>query len=272
MLECAFIFNLRRRLSFWILLALFGAMSSTQVWAVDPPLPQDANKVDAPEEDDFRQTPYTQYGEFNSDEDEAEDTKFFQYGRFYGVSLGVGYEGATGNKGTLYNGGLPAFEFKVQYWFDFNLALTLGVYTVKHSFIGVLDADAAGNANTPASRHEINIFKVGADLKYYIDTKDLSAAITFAGPYLTAGFGSYSRTLTDSAAADSPDQETSLGFNFGGGLEFTLKPKKTYFNLESKFHVVNFQGDDSGVNVNGTQIANHNGMYLSVMGAFLFTW
>src|SRR5947209_990104 len=36
-----------------------------------------------PEEEDFTNTPYTEYGEFNEEEEEAADTRFFQYGRFF---------------------------------------------------------------------------------------------------------------------------------------------------------------------------------------------
>lgn len=239
--------------------------------AIDAPAPAPSGRTDMPEEDDFRQTPYTKYGEFNSDEDEDEDTRFFQYGRFFGLSLGAGYQGATGNKGVLYNGGFPAFEMKVHYWFDFQLAMTLGIYTAKHFFNGALDA-YQDDPNSP-NRYDLTMFKVGADLRYYFDTKDLSAPITFAGPYVTVGFGSYSRTLTNKTAADEPIEETSIGFNFGAGLEFVLKPKKTYFNIEAKMHSVTFEDSDAGVTLSGgTTLPDQGGLYFSLMGAFLFTW
>ena len=254
-----------------LLALLFALAASSSAFAIDPPAPAPSGRADVPEEDDFRETPYTKYGEFNSEEDEAEDTRFFQYGRFFGLSLGAGYEGATGNKGLLYNGGFPAFEMKVHYWFDFQLAMTLGVYTAKHFFNGALEA-YQDDPNAP-HRYDLTLFKVGADLRYYFDTKDLSAPITFAGPYVTVGFGSYSRTLTDKTAADDPIQETSIGFNFGAGLEFVLKPKKSYFNIETKFHSVTFEDSDSGVTLTGgTRLPDQGGLFFSVMGAFLFTW
>ena len=79
-----------------------------------------------PEEEDFSSSPFTEYGEFNEEQDEAADTKFFQYGRLFGVSLGLGFEGVTGNRGLLWQGGFPMIEMKVHYWFDFNVALDLG--------------------------------------------------------------------------------------------------------------------------------------------------
>jgi len=250
-----------------IFIALFLVLSP-QVFAQDPPV-GGTSKTDRPEEDDFKPTPYTSYGDFNSEDDEAEDTRFFQYGRFFGLSIGAGYEGATGNKGLLYNGGFPAFELKVLYWFDFQLALALGVYTAKHFFNGELTA----YSDATIYRYDLNIFKVGADLRYYFTTKDLSAPITFASPYLTAGFGTYSRSLTNKTNAAQPIEETSVGFNAGAGLEFVVKPKKSYFNLEGKIHVVDFEDSQAKVNLSGgTSLKDQGGMFFSLMGSFLFTW
>ena len=39
-----------------------------------------SDRTNKPEEDDFTQTPYTEYGSFNEEKEEEEDTKFFQYG------------------------------------------------------------------------------------------------------------------------------------------------------------------------------------------------
>src|SRR4051794_33185738 len=62
-------------------------------------------------------TPFTEYGEFNEEADEEADTQFFQHGRFFGVCLGLGYESVSGNRGALWQGGFPVFDFKLQYWF-----------------------------------------------------------------------------------------------------------------------------------------------------------
>src|SRR5881628_3466051 len=67
--------------------------------------------------DDYSETPFTEYGEFNEEEEEADEAKFFQYGRFFGVSVGSGFQGATGNRGLLYQGGFPTLDIKVHYWF-----------------------------------------------------------------------------------------------------------------------------------------------------------
>ena len=79
-------------------------------------------------------SPFLEYGDFNMNEEENEDTQFFQYGRFFGLSLGIGYQSATGNRGKLYTAALPRFDARIQYWFGFHLAGDLGVFFANHSF------------------------------------------------------------------------------------------------------------------------------------------
>lgn len=259
MRECAFISKI-----ILALLISIGLGGFTPSFAEEP-----AGKTDKPEEDDFKATPYTQFGELDS-EDEEDDLKFFQYGRFFGVSFGAGYQGATGNRGLLYQGGMPAIDVKVHAWFDFNLAMTLGFYTVKHNFVGKILSDPE---DTDPRQYDINIFRFGFDLRYYFDTKDLAAPITFAGPYLTAGVGMYSRSLVDSQDSSDIQKETSMGLSAGAGLEFVLKPKKTYFNIESKVHIVSFEDTGEAIELSsGQEIPNSSGMFWSLVGSFLFTW
>ena len=70
-------------------------------------------------------SPYLDYGDFNMNEEENDDALYFQYGRFFGVSLGAGYEAATGNRGKLYDAALPRFDIRMHYWFNFNFAIGL---------------------------------------------------------------------------------------------------------------------------------------------------
>lgn len=251
---------------------VFAFIFATSAYAEEPPPPISVDpapggRTVTPEEDDYRQTPYTSFGEF-SDEEEAEDTRFFQYGRFFGVSLGLGYEGALGNRGSLYTGGLPAFSLRVHYWFDFNFALTLGIYSAKHQYTGSKDS---GGSN--AQKNDVNIFAFGSELRYYFDTKDATAPITFAGPFLQVGVGSYSKSENDVGSPGSDSKNAALGLSFGGGLEFPLKPRKSYLNLEAKFHAVSF--DDDGLQVTSTGgkvVKDTSGMLFTMMASILFTY
>jgi hypothetical protein len=268
-----------RRLGLFALLAT-SVVAAPSAYAVDPPPPASTEitnsgegsggRTQQPEEDDFRPTPYTRFGEF-SDDEEDEDTKFFQYGRFFGVSLGLGYEGAMGNRGALFTGGLPAFSLRVHYWFDFNFALTLGIYSAKHQYTGARDEANSGEDVT--TKHDWNLFAYGAELRYYVDTRDATAPVTFAGPFLQVGVGNYSKSENDVSDPSTLAKDNALGLSFGGGLEFPLKPRKSYLNLEVKFISVSF--NDTGVPVtvgsSGKEV-DTSGLLFTLMASVLFTY
>lgn len=256
-----------------------ASLTSLSAFAVDPPPPASvtepaasgehgAGRTQQPEEDDFRPTPYTSFGEFN-DEEESEDTRFFQYGRFFGVSLGLGYEGATGNRGALFTGGIPAYELRVHYWFDFNFALTLGIYSAKHQYTGLRE----NSADNEQSKHDFSLFKFGAELRYYFDTRDATAPVTFAGPFLTVGVGQYTKTENDISDPTTVAKDNAFGLSVGAGLEFPLKPRKSYLNLETKFHSVSFNDTGLSVTTAGSKVTpDTSGLFFTVMASILFTY
>jgi hypothetical protein len=232
--------------------------NASQQGDAPPPHESKSNKT---EEEDYSTTPFTNYGEFNESEDEEADSKFFQYGRFFGVSLGLGAEFLDGNRGALWQGGFPMVDFKLHYWFDFQMALDLGFFTAQQFY----DTTVKGLGHV-----DVNIVHVGVDVKYYFPTKNLSAALSFASPYLLAGVGSYSKT-ENSQAQSTQDPDTSLGVCLGMGLEFVLSPRKSYFELEAKGHVVVFK-DTYTTNFQVIGIQNLTGNFYTVSGSVLFTW
>jgi hypothetical protein len=244
---------------FWLSVASIWLALSGAALADEQP----AGKAATPEEEDFKESPYTNYGEFNNQEaEEEEDTKFFQYGRFFGIGLGVGMESAMGNRGKLWDGGFPAIEFKLHYWFDFNFALTLDVYSASHFY---------DNPDPTIGHVDVTMVHIGAELKYYFDTKNLSSTITFANPYIIGGIGSYTKTETSALIPQSPDSDTSIGFSAGAGFEFTLSPKKIYLELEGRLHLVNFK-DTHSQNFSSITGDDLSGPFLTALGSIVFTW
>lgn len=232
---------------------------------LDPPrefsVADHSSKTSHPEEDDYSNTPFTEYGEFNTEEDEEADTKFFQYGRFFGISLGLGVEGATGNRGGLWQGGFPLIDFKLHYWFDFNLAMDMGFYVVPHFY----ETNVGGLGHV-----DVNMSRLGVDLKYYFDTKNLTSTISFSNPFILMGVGSYSKT-ENSVLAPGPNSDSGVGIGFGGGLEFAIKPRSAYFQVEGKVHIVKFK-DTFTQTFASSGIADLTGLFYTVTGNILFTW
>lgn len=218
-------------------------------------------KAGKAEDDDFSGTPFTEYGEFNEAAEEEEDAKFFQFGRFFGVSLGMGFQFVDGNRGALWQGGFPVVDFKLHYWFNFNIAVDMGFRTAQQYY----DTTVQGLGHV-----DVNMLWVGIDIKYYFDTKDLSAPISFANPYLLLGTGNYSKTQT-SNAQQTQDQDNSLGVSGGAGLEFTVSPRKVYFELEAKINVVTFK-DTYTTDYQSAGLQDLTGNFYTITGSLLFTW
>jgi hypothetical protein len=252
--------------SFWIL--LFFLCHSAWAEPPSPNAPAGASegkpaaegRTNKPEDEDFSGTPFTEYGEFNEGVEEEADARFFKYGRFFGVSLGLGFQFVDGFRGALWQGGFPMFDFKLHYWFDFNVALDLGFFTAQHYF----DTTAQNLGHV-----DINMLHVGLDIKYYFDTKNLSAPISFANPYILLGAGSFSKTQ-NSNTQQTQDNDISMGISGGGGLEFAITPKKTYFTVEAKMHVVTFK--DTYTTIYQPTLTNLTGFFYTFSGSILFTW
>lgn len=212
-----------------------------------------------PEEDDYRSTPHLEYGEFNETESENETALFYQYGRFFGVSVGAGFSGATGNRGALWRGGFPQVDFKVVYWFDFQVALALGFSSAPHYY------------SNGGSRSDVTLSRLGLDLRYYFDTTNASAAVTFANPYIFLGIGNFRRQETQPLSSASTANDNSAVFSVGAGFEFPIKTRSSYFNLEARLSTATFT-DDSSPSFASQGIPDLTGLYFSIIGGVLFTW
>jgi hypothetical protein len=224
------------------------------------------SKADEPYSDEILSGPFSEYGEFDSAEDEAQDERFFQYGRFFGVGLGVGFTSATGNAGKIYQGGFPTVDFRLHYWFDFNFALSIGIQNSKHNY----DIE-------PDGLTDVNLMRVMFLVRYYFDTRDLSAPITFVGPHLLFGGGYFSRTdnigsgTGDSTTGESVQAESTFGFTAGAGLELTLKPKRTFLTIDGMIHVTQF-ADQFDTKFQNAGIEDRSGSWLTGTISIMWTW
>lgn len=228
-----------------------GPMGTGTAGAPGQAVPSGAKKEESTLFDQY--SPYLDYGDFNSSEDEDNDTLYFQYGRFFGVSLGLGYETATGNRGLVYNSALPRFDIKVHYWFDFQFAMAMGIWFASHSY----------ETNSTTKTAKLTGYYV--DLKYYFDVRNASSVLTFANPHLLLGMGAISKTISSAASSfggGSPD--STLSISVGSGLEFPISYKKTYFIFDMRYWTQSFQDSDS--------VPDMSGGFFTLMGHLMFTW
>lgn len=231
-----------------------GAALATPAWAFDP----NQSPKPAGGGDEFSDTPHTRFGEFNEEQEEADAAAFFRYGRFFGVGAGIGYQAVSGNRGIVWRGGTPLFAFHVHYWFNFTTALDLEFTTVPHNFLSGLNET------------NITVTHLGLNFRYYIDTTNLSDAVTFAQPFLLFGAGAYTKTQSTPATAQK-DVDGQFGMNLGLGLQFPIQHKKLYFDLEGKLILVRFL-DSTDTSFSGNGAADLSGNFWTITGSVIMTW
>lgn len=175
------------------------------------------------------QNPFSDYVPFEDERDVDEAERFMYFGRFFGIALGTGIHQFGGNIGKLYNTALPVMDLRLIHFFDFRFAGQLGITNASHAFSTSVLGDV-----------DVNIFSLNFDAKYYIDTKDMGAAITTANPYLIAGISQNFRTQVFQTSQNI-QKDNAFGVSAGGGVEFTLKPRKTSLGFEGRIHELFFK-------------------------------
>lgn len=201
--------------------------------------------------------PFSDFVPFEDEYDLDEDERFMYFGRFFAVGLGTGMQKWTGNIGRLYNTALPVADFRLTYFFDFRLAGQIGFTTSSHAF------DAA-----PVGPTEVSFLRLNGDLKYYFNTKNVGAAITSANPYMIVGVAQTFRTQAYQRLG-SVQKDASIGVSGGGGIEFTLKPRKSAFGIEARMHQTFFK-DRYEQTFQESGIEDLSGNMVSLMGTL--TW
>jgi hypothetical protein len=262
MQACTFTSNLRRT---GIVLALGFSISllfsSFTLAGAEDSAPA-TDRTQEPQDEDFSSNAYTQFGDFDEEAEEAVDAKFFKYGRFFGMSAGSGFQGVTGNRGALWQGGFPMVDFKVHYWFDFNFAMDLNVFYTTHSYT----LSSSGST-------DVRMNHLGVNFKYYIDTQDLSAAISFAHPYFVGGIGSLSKTEKDLFNNNPVDSDTALSFSAGAGLEFAIKNRRSYLFLEAKLmSPMTFKDTLTTEFKSSAGLPDLKGLFYTTTASLLLTW
>jgi hypothetical protein len=183
------------------------------------------------------------FSDFNEDLESAqvlEDERFYRYGRFFSVNLGGGFTTFTGNRGRAYEDNPPTFHLSVNYFLDFQKAITLGLEYSKHTMI--LDTEVNGYPDQGIiGAVATDMTRVFVGYKYYIDTTDLGTAITYSNPHLIGRLEYWYQTTKFIDKEGIPrDKGGGIGTGIGVGLEFPIELKQSYVSVEALYHVVNF--------------------------------
>lgn len=183
--------------------------------------------------------PFSDYSEFDEASDEEADINFFRNGRFFTVGLAAGMRGFTGNFAKTYSSA-PTFGLYLSYFFDLRLALS----------VGFLTGDNAVTIRTAADEYTGNVSftTLNFDLKYYLNTQNVTRGLADLNPYIIGGFAQFYRTYTLSGL-EGYSRDSTMGIELGAGLEVPLMRKKAYLGIQGMYHYVNFS-DENGKFIN----------------------
>ncbi len=182
---------------------------------------------------------FTDFSEDIEDAQIQEDERFWRYGRFFSIYWGLGITSFDGNRELLYKHNPPGFGFGIYYFKNFQSAYGIGIQYTEHYFL--IESPVFAYLVDPLGYVEVDMLRSYFAYKYYIDTTDLSTAITYSHPYFIGRMEYWSLTNKFRDQSALPDDKgNALGFSFGFGLEFPIKLKESYVNLEFLMHAVNF--------------------------------
>jgi hypothetical protein len=237
-----------------LFLVLAAPWFATPVWASDL-LPQNPYKVLseptseasqnrgyagvllAQNEGDDTYDPFADYSEFDEASDEEADINFFRNGRFFTLGFTAGYRSFTGNKKNAY-GSAPAFGVYLSYFFDLRFALQFSFMTSDH--------DLTIKAPSRTVLGNVSFTSTSFNLKYYMNTQNVTRGLADLNPYLFGGFSQYYRTIT-ADGFDGFSKDTTLGYDFGVGLEIPMMKNKMYFGIQGAYHIMNFKDDNTQI-------------------------
>lgn len=196
-------------------------------------------------EGDDTYDPFADYSEFEESSEEEADINFFRNGRFFTVGFTGGLRFPTSNMGELY-GKAPTFGLFLSYFFDLRFALQIHFLTGDHriNYTSKAGTHISGNAG---------VTSIGLNLKYYINTQNVTRGLAQLNPYIIGGFSQVYRTSTVDGQ-EAFGKEGALGVDIGAGFEIPMMRNKMYFGGQMAYQLVTFKNENSELKFNnGTE-------------------
>lgn len=227
-----------RLLLFCALFASFGPLSAHGAEGDSRPL--QIAQFDA----DDTYDPFADYSEFDEAQDEEADINFFRNGRFVTVAFTGGFRGFTERLGAIYRPS-TAFGLYLSYFFDLRFAVQFSFLTSDHTF-GV-----TSNTSGQKATGNVSLTAFGIDIKYYVNTQNVTKGLAAINPYFIGGFSRVDRTTTLRDPNGDPvpgfGREGAMGFDLGIGIELPMLRNKMYFGAQTMYQLVNFHNENSEI-------------------------
>jgi hypothetical protein len=207
--------------------------------------------------------PFADYSEFEEAMDEEEDVNFFRNGRLLTMGFLAGARGFSSNLGRAYATS-PGFGLYLCYFFDLRFAVQFGFNTSDHPL------NVKGKAGTTPLQGTVAITDLAFNIKYYLNTQNVTRGLAELSPYLIGGFSQVYRTTTLSGK-DGFAKDASFAFQIGGGIEIPMMRNKMYFGVQGAYQIINFPDEgknvvDENLNDTGFQLAGDSFQVFGILG------
>ncbi|NJL24440.1 MAG: hypothetical protein HC902_04255 [Calothrix sp. SM1_5_4] len=184
--------------------------------------------------------PFADYSEFDEAQEEEADINFFRNGRFVTIGFTGGFRGFTGSLGEMYTFE-PAFGLYLSYFFDLRFALQFSFLTSDHTF-------SIRSPSGQSARGSVGITSFGLDMKFYVNTQNVTKGLAKLNPYLIGGFSRVDRTTTiNSEDIQGFGKEGAMAVNLGAGIELPMMRNKMYFGAQGMYQLVNFANENTEI-------------------------
>ena len=181
--------------------------------------------------------PFSDYSEFEEGSDEEADVNFFHNGRFFTLGILGGLEGYTDILSKVLKPGV-SFGLFVSYFFDLRFAVQVTYTTGDHA----LSINDAATNSTATGR--VSMQRLGFDVKYYLNTQNVTKGLAKVNPYVIGGLSNYYRTwVIDGSSAFKRD--SAMGLQAGMGIEIPMMRNKMFFGAQGLYHYVAFPDEGS---------------------------
>lgn len=193
--------------------------------------------------------PFADYSEFDENSDEEADINFFRNGRFFTVGFQLGMRGFTDELGKLYSSA-PTYGLFLSYFFDLRLAMELGFNTGDHDFkLQTASDNVTGN---------VSMTFINLNLKYYMNTQNVTRGLADLNPYIFGGFSEIYRTYTLDGV-DGFGRDATMGLNGGIGIEIPIMRRSAFFGVQAQYRYFRFK--DAGSQIISPSSGNPTGIY-----------
>jgi hypothetical protein len=221
---------------FLVIFSLLTALWTAPVFAEEVKIP--GYRVAQFDADDTYD-PFADYSEFDEAQEEEADINFFRNGRFVTIGFTGGYRGFTGGLGSMYKPA-TAFGLYLSYFFDLRFALQFSFLTSDHTF------SVTSSSSGLKATGNVSITTYGVDLKYYLNTQNVTKGLAKFNPYFIGGFARVDRT-TSIADVQGFGKEGAMAFDLGLGIELPMMRNKMYFGGQVMYQMVNFANENTEV-------------------------